>query len=853
MSSFTSVTLKKLLPYESRYVTVGGSYRMHYIDEGQRDKPVVVLLHGNPTWCFYYRNLIEELRKEFRVIAPDHIGCGLSDHPTDAHFRTRQRVDHLEEFVQSLGLTKFSLVMHDWGGPLGTSLATRQMDSIERLVYLNTTLTEIESLPRIIKRAHTPFIGTFLTKYSMHFLKLMAEFGVAKRLPQEVKEGYFFPYRTIGRRTAIWDFVEDIPFESTHPSYPEMMRFAEKLPALSKLPVLILWGLKDPCFHREMLPKVAAHFPKARVVEIPDASHLVLEDKPEVVIPEILQFMRGDEPQVEQLDTTPGNALYKAFSSHVETLAHTDAVIEPDFSVGPVRYGHVTFRDLNNRINQYQRGLQELGLKAGDKVLMLVPAGVEFLALSYAVMGRGAIPVFVDPGMGKEKLLRCIADISPDAMIGTPKAQLLRLAKKKLFPRLKFAVATTDFPFSPFSDLSLLRRFSPAPLPEAPGCGTALIAFTSGATGTPKGVVFTDAMVTEELRIFAEEFNFESGTRDLPLLPIFSLFNLALGVCSVFPPMNPAEPLNLDPERIMKIVQDLGVASSFGSPTLWGKISEFCVRRSATFPSIKRILMAGAPVSEQVLTRVQGILPNGIAATPYGATEALPVTAVRAHEILNRARVLASSGEEGTFVGRPVRGVEVKIIDASDQPIATIAEARELPIRQVGEIIVRGQNVSSSYVARPDANRLSKIQDRGLSWHRMGDMGYLDEAGNLYFCGRKAHMVRTAERVYYSIPVERIFNQHPRVKRSALVRLSDSGAAGIVVEPHPHTFPQTENDRAQFIAELMALRDRSELATGIARFFFHPSFPVDSRHNAKIFRDKLGEWAEQQTPLDRAA
>jgi acyl-CoA synthetase (AMP-forming)/AMP-acid ligase II len=195
----------------------------------------------------------------------------------------------------------------------------------------------------------------------------------------------------------------------------------------------------------------------------------------------------------------------------------------------------------------------------------------------------------------------------------------------------------------------------------------------------------------------------------------------------------------------------------------------------------------------------------------------------------------------------------VKIIDASDQPIATIAEARELPIRQVGEIIVRGQNVSSSYVARPDANRLSKIQDRGLSWHRMGDMGYLDEAGNLYFCGRKAHMVRTAERVYYSIPVERIFNQHPRVKRSALVRLSDSGAAGIVVEPHPHTFPQTENDRAQFIAELMALRDRSELATGIARFFFHPSFPVDSRHNAKIFRDKLGEWAEQQTPLDRAA
>ncbi|NDC36852.1 MAG: peptide synthase, partial [Proteobacteria bacterium] len=342
--------------------------------------------------------------------------------------------------------------------------------------------------------------------------------------------------------------------------------------------------------------------------------------------------------------------------------------------------------------------------------------------------------------------------------------------------------------------------------------------------------------------------------RDLPLLPIFSLFNLALGVCSVFPPMNPAEPLNLDPERIMKIVQDLGIASSFGSPTLWGKISEYCVRRSATFPSMKRILMAGAPVSEQVLTRVQGILPNGIAATPYGATEALPVTAVRAHEILGRARVCAVTGEEGTFVGKPVCGVEIKVIEISEQPIATIAESRELSRREVGEIIVRGRNVSSAYIARPDANRLSKIQDGALAWHRMGDVGYLDEAGNLYFCGRKVHMVRTAQRVYYSIPVERVFNQHPRVRRSALVHVADGGAnAAIVIEPHPHAFPNTENDRAQFIAELMALRDKSDLAQGIARFFFHPSFPVDSRHNAKIFRDKLGEWAAQQTPLDRAA
>jgi len=825
---------------------------MHYVDEGRSDAPVVLLLHGNPTWCFYYRNLIEALRKDFRVIAPDHIGCGLSDHPTDAHFRTRQRVDHLEEFVEKLGLKRFSLVMHDWGGPLGTSLATRRIQMVERIVYLNTTLTEIESLPRIIKRAHTPFIGTFLTKYSMHFLKLMAEFGVAKRLPQDVKEGYFFPYRTIGRRTAIWDFVEDIPFESNHPSYPEMMQFAEKLPELSKLPVLILWGLKDPCFHREMLGKVAAHFPTARVVEIPDASHLVLEDKPDVVIPDIHRFMLAEEaieaPEVQ----CPGNALFGAFARHALELAQSDAVIEPDFSVGPVRYRHTTFRDLNSRIQQYQRGLQELGLKPGDKVLMLVPPGSEFLALAYAVMGRGAVPVFVDPGIGKEKMMRCIADASPDAMIGTPRAQLLRLAKKKLFPSLKFSVTTTDFPFSPFSDLSLLRRFSPAPLPQAPGCGTALIAFTSGATGTPKGVIFTDEMIKEELRIFSEEFAFQPGTRDLPLLPIFSLFNLALGVCSVFPPMNPAEPLNVDPEKILKIIDDLGVASSFGSPTLWGKISEYCVRRSATFPSMRRILMAGAPVSEQVLSRVQGIIPQGVAATPYGATEALPVTAVRASEILGRERVLASTGEEGTFVGRPVKGVTVKIIRISDGPIHEISDAEELPPQEIGEIIVSGANVSTAYLGRPDANKQGKITDGPTVWHRMGDVGYLDSDGKLYFCGRKAHMVRTADRTYYSIPVERVFNQHPHVKRSALVSLNNRGV-GLVIEPYPHAFPQSEVERSKFVKELNELQQSSDITSGIASFFFHHSFPVDSRHNAKIYRDKLGEWAESQNPVERAA
>jgi acyl-CoA synthetase (AMP-forming)/AMP-acid ligase II len=262
--------------------------------------------------------------------------------------------------------------------------------------------------------------------------------------------------------------------------------------------------------------------------------------------------------------------------------------------------------------------------------------------------------------------------------------------------------------------------------------------------------------------------------------------------------------------------------------------------------------MAGAPVSEQVLSRVQGIIPQGVAATPYGATEALPVTAVRASEILGRERVLASTGEEGTFVGRPVRGVTVKIIRISDGPIHEISDAEELPPQEIGEIIVSGANVSTAYLGRPDANKQGKITDGPTVWHRMGDVGYLDSDGKLYFCGRKAHMVRTADRTYYSIPVERVFNQHPHVKRSALVSLNNRGV-GLVIEPYPHAFPQSEVERSKFVKELNELQQSSDITSGIASFFFHHSFPVDSRHNAKIYRDKLGEWAESQNPVERAA
>lgn len=865
-----------MLPFQSRFVSVAG-YRMHYVDEGSG--PVVLLLHGNPTWCYLYRNVIRDLRESFRLIAPDFLGMGLSDRTPGKSFRAVDRINQLEEFVNTLGLSSFSLVMHDWGGPLGTGLMLRKLECVERVIYLNTTLTETETLPSFIKLAAAPVIGKFLTRHTASFVRLTTSVGVYKKLTPDIARGYLSPYTTRQRRDAIWDFVDDIPFDSDHPTYMQMVEIAEGLPKIAEKPVKIIWGLHDPCFHREMLSKVAAHFPKAEILEVPEASHLVLDDAPQIAIPAIKEFLT--RPQASVASSLPAVAeipdrekgsvhvMYEQVIRLAEEMPTASAVVTPRWVRDPINgsslhYAHTTYAELVKLSNQYQRGLNDLGLAAGDRVLMLVTPGADFLALALAVAGRGATPVFVDPGIGFEKLTRCIKDIDPHVFIGSPRAQLLRFLRRSLFHRVKFYVTASEWAVSRGYSLGYLKRFANAPIAPVPlpilrrdaslrATDAALIAFTSGATGTPKGVVFSNAMLAEQLRIIREVLGQEAGTRDLTLLPIFSLYNVSLGIASVFPSMPVGKPLSLDPVQVMKLVSDLGIQSSFGSPTLWNKIAEYVLRSGSTLPTIKRVFMAGAAVPQSTLDLVKRVIPNGEASTPYGATEALPMTFITASELVQYKRKRAVTGELGTFVGRPIAGVEVRIIESSTEPIRSIEGCRALPVGEIGEVIVRGGNVSPEYLHRPDANKVGKIRDGESFWHRMGDLGYLDAEGGLYYCGRKSHSVYTSERAYHSVPIEEIFNTLSKVRRSALVGVRGGREPALVVEPYPQHWPESEELKEQFRAELRALADQSDLTKGITLFFFHRSFPVDARHNAKIFRDQLGEWADKHLVVKRAA
>ena len=841
---------------------------MHYVDEGTG--PVIVCLHGNPTWGFLFRNLIARLRQEFRVIVPDHVGCGLSDQPADVFFTAADRIAHLEDLLEQLGVGRFSLVLHDWGGPIGTGLAVRRPADVERLVYFNTTLAETALLPGMIRRAASPLIGRLLTQHTMRFVKLLTSFGAVHTLTPEIKQGYHRPYRTRDSRRAIWGFVRDIPFGPSHPTAALMDDMVARLPSLAAKPVKIIWGMNDPCFHPGILRHVAARFPQADVVEIPAASHLVLEDAAEQSIAAVHAFLRpvmpglGSEPAVaahvvhpaphavrcdEPAEARPSaNGLYAALQSAAAAAPWVSAVTKvsfPRWSDRP-QYDAIDFAALSARINAYENGLAAAGLRAAERVIMLVTPGADFLALSYAVMGRGAVPVFIDPGMGVDAVVACIKEAQPSGFIGVPKAHLLRLKAAELFRSLRFCVVAGRVPLfgaTRLRDLLKPAGGPPAPIPRQAD-DPALVAFTSGGTGRPKGVIFTNRMLTEQLAVFRGQFGFRGGEQDLPLLPVFSLFTAALGVGSIFPPLDPSRPLSLVPKQIIRVMRDLGNQTSFGSPTLWTKLAEYCRQTGESLPQLRRVFMAGAPVSQATLDLVKAACPQAESFTPYGATEALPVTVAAAAELRQHPPVLAVSGEQGTPVGRAIDGVTLRVVQSvSGPPGAPLIDCRDC---EIGEIVVSGDTVSREYLCRPEATAASKVSEGGRVWHRMGDMGYLNTDGQLYFCGRRVHVVATADRTFHSVPVENVFNRHPQVSRTALIGVD--GQPALVVEPQSRSL--TPDARRRLAAELRAIGAGDPVTSPIRRFYFHPSFPVDARHNAKIFRDRLATWAATQEAIE---
>ena len=503
---------------------------------------------------------------------------------------------------------------------------------------------------------------------------------------------------------------------------------------------------------------------------------------------------------------------------------------------GSIDYLRLSFAELAAEQDAWARRFLDAGIARGSRVLLMVKPGLPLIAICFALFKIGAAPIVIDPGMGLKSFLNCVRRSGPDFMVGISLAIWVSRLFRGSFKTLKGKVQVAGGPLARAARPGALRaRADAAPTQRDE---LAAILFTSGSTGAPKGVRYEHGMFEAQVAAIREQYAIEPGEVDLPMLPVFALFNPALGMTTVVPEVNPSRPATVDPRKIVQAIQQCGVTNSFGSPALWTKIGRYCAANDITLPTLKRILMAGAPVPPELMRQFKGILANGRTHSPYGATEVLPVSSVSDDEILEFASDRTARGE-GTCVGRVVGGAQARILPMSEEAMDASALDRSLPPGKVGEIVVTGPSVTKAYDRLPEATRLSKIvASDGVTWHRIGDLGYFDDAGRLWFCGRKAERVESGKSIYYTDCCEGVVNVHPRVNRSALIRYMKDGKVlpALVVEPIPGAFPRNKAEKAALLEEVKALARTSPVTRNIEHFFVRKSFPVDVRHNAKIHR-----------------
>ena len=447
------------------------------------------------------------------------------------------------------------------------------------------------------------------------------------------------------------------------------------------------------------------------------------------------------------------------------------------------KFSYYSFQVFDERVNRFVNKLNDLGVKSGDKILFFVKPNLDFSVITFALFRMGAIPVFIDPGMKKEYLFKAIKDVSPDVLIGIPAVHMMRHFHKDVFSSIRIFITTGRFfgffAKSIYSRLSKLSSDASVFKPKSDDL--AAILYTSGGTGSPKGVEYTHSILIQQTKLLKEEFKLTSADIDIPGFPLFSFFTLALGLQSCIPDMNPAKPIECDPAKLYQNIIDSKATFLAGSPAIWERLADYCLQNKLKLETVRCVALFGAPVKLKIHQKFSQILKVGTTYTPYGATECLPVANISGEYILKNLSKKILLGK-GMPVGKAVSGLDIKIISKSDDEIKNLSDAKELSRNDIGEIIVRGDNMTKAYFQDPMATSVSKIADNDKIWHRMGDVGFIDEDNLFWFCGRKQHIVTFKGKTYYPIQVELIYNQHSRVKRSALIKDPKTGEPAVVIE-----------------------------------------------------------------------
>lgn len=539
-------------------------------------------------------------------------------------------------------------------------------------------------------------------------------------------------------------------------------------------------------------------------------------------------------------------------SDQARSRPHAPAIFMPcgRGPEGRVRYVHLTYAQLDRASDEVAHGLTAIGLGRGVRTALMVKPSLPFFPLVFGMFKAGTVPVMVDPGMGIAPLAKCLAEAAPEGFIGIPPAHIARLVLGWARGSLKTLVTVGPRLLWGGHTLAQVRALgvkaleAKSALPQTAPDDLAALLFTSGSTGIPKGVEYRQRHFLAQVKALLATYSFRAGDLDLPTFPLFALFDPALGLTTVVPDMDFTKPAKVNAALLVEALEDFGIGTMFGSPALLDTLGRHCRAHGLKLPTLNRVITAGAPVSNRILEQLAEALPESAEiVTPYGATECLPVASIDHRARLSTTRQATAEGR-GVCVGVPVPSIDLRVIRIDDGALPEWSDGLELPRGEVGEITVAGEQATERYWARDEQTALAKLRHAdGRIRHRMGDLGWLDEQGRLWFCGRKSERVRTGQGVMFTAQVEGVFEAHPLVKRSALIGLGAAGAQEPVLcvellDGGPGS--------PALIAELLALGAAQAVSAPVKRVLFHPAFPVDIRHNAKIHRTTLAAWAQEQ-------
>ena len=831
--------LEGLEPEWSRLVETprldGVGRTWHVLDNRVKNASVTLLcVHGNPTWSYLWRDLIAAAPPGVRVVAVDHLDMGFSER-TGTTRRLAQRIDDLSALTAALGIDgPVVTVAHDWGGPISLGWAERHIEQLVGVVLTNTAVHQPEDAapPGLIRLVRTPGLLDKVCVTSPVFVR--GAMALSRPRPdKDVRRAYEAPYRDPASRHAISGFVEDIPLDPHHPTRATLDTIAQNLEILGDVPVLLLWGPSDPVFSDRYLTDLAERLPQSSIHRFIGASHMLPEDVD--IAPAVYAWL--DQLATNRTDI-PDDTTRERLWAAIERRANDRVPAVVDMGTdGPERY--VTFAELAEGVTDLASGLAAIGVAPGDRIALLVPPGIDLALCLYGAWRAGAVVVLVDAGLGVRGIGRALKSAKPRFLIGIPKA--LVAARTMRWPGISISTSTMAVSQArvlgvdhSLDEIRRRGRNSSIP-PEVPDDAIAAVAFTSGATGPPKGVVYRHRQIQAQRDALVDLYDVGESDRLVAAFGPFALFGPGMGIPSVVPHMDVTSPGTLTARCLAAAVGAIDATLVFGSPAALRNVaataSDLSDNDRENLARVRLLLSAGAPVPSDVLHAAVEVMPNAGAHTPYGMTEVLPVADI------SLAQIDEVGDGPGVCVGYPVDRVDVVLDPLDDRGVPTGAMTNDPEV--LGEVCIRASHMRDGYDNLWFTEHVAS-QPRG--WHRSGDVGHFDAEGRLWIEGRIVHVVSTMYGPVTPIGHEHAINRLQGVGQSAIVGVGPHGTQQIVVV----VVPDPAVRRSALASEHLTDRVRSCVGDiDVAAALVVRSLPVDKRHNSKIDRTRIAAWAER--------